>query len=134
MVRLRVWSRMTSVETCLSAFCLGSPLLPAIWLEDGKKGDVPALGTSCCLGLCVSLMDISRPGADQAQCVCSLRKQPHSAVYLILSIHPSNLPHPSSHLSQPHSMNLGFYFSSSSPASENGFYFYSLEKPSKGSL
>lgn len=70
MVRFRVWARMTSVQTCLCAFCLGNPLLSAIWLEDGKKGDVSVLGTSHCLGLSVSLMDKARLRGQPRLSVC----------------------------------------------------------------
>lgn len=61
---------MTSVQTCLYTFCLSKPVLSAIWLEDGKKGEVSVLGTSHCLELSVSLMDKAR-----------LRGQPRLSVY-----------------------------------------------------
>lgn len=69
MVRFRVWAEMTSVQTCLYAFCLGKLLLSAIWLEGGKKGEVSVLGTSHCLGLSVSLMDKARLRGQPRLCV-----------------------------------------------------------------
>lgn len=70
MVRFRVWTRMTSVQTCLYTFFLGNPLLSAIWLEDGKKGEVSVWGTSHCLGLSVSLMDKARLRGQPRLSVC----------------------------------------------------------------